>query len=569
MTTPVEVGNLQKPTLPAARSYARSDSILCGGLVLLAFALVYFQSLSFVYIEGDDATIVAYHALGRNSQLQPVYSPYNSMLDAFLTVLPPREDIVRITAMTLTAVSAPVFFFLMMLLAFDWCTEIGQPPKWALVAAMLLAVPEFYYLAMVLTPSIIAMALLVGAHLIVRRATARTRSPAWGSFTASLLLFGIGAAFRWDTVTYGATIAADLFLRAGDRSKHGQPAVRDRLWLSFGWGALAGVTWLVVLMFNGWDLKSILHISLANGPVESLDWKMALSRAQTLFTPAFTLLSAVGYYILLRRKHPLAIIAPLAILPVAKFALYGVPKWFITATPSLVACAVVGFCLFWKRPAQRYAMLGLLLLPWLIGLRWSYGGIAWGPGFELQPYDHIARNTSFFSPTVGAGMAIPTPEGPRPLFGHAWVLLGEWKRFVNEYSSEVDAAVVDSIEAGVPLLLHTEGQGWIVSTYSSHGYFTKDSQWRTIGDNSIIERRWTGPGGGTQTRMLLFANPAQLFEAAAVERMRRIASDTVVISGFSSTLIRLQEIAPESLESLGKRTALLHLDRLSAKLPRP
>jgi hypothetical protein len=530
--------------------------------------LVYSQSLSFVYIEGDDATIVAYHALGRDSQLQQMYSPYESMLDALLTVLPPREDIVRITAMTLTAVSAPVFFFLMMLLAFDWCTEIEKPPKWSLVAAMLLAVPEFYYLAMVLTPSIIAMALLVGAHLIVRRATARTGSPGWSSFTASLLLFGIGAAFRWDTVTYGATIAADLFLRAGDRSEHGRLAVRKRLWLSFSWGALAGITWLVALMFNGWGLESILHIIRVNGPVESLDWKMALSRVHTLFTPGFTLLSAVGYYILLRRKHPLAIIAPLAILPIAKLVLYGVPKWFITATPSLVACAVVGLCFFWQRRAQRYAMLGLLVLPWLIGVRWSYGGIAWGPGFELQPYNRIARSTSFFSPTVGPGMAIPTPEGPRPLFGHAWVLLGEWKRFVNEWSSEQDAAVIKAIEARVPLLLYDEEQGWIVNIYCSHGYFTKDSEERTIGDDSIIERRWTGPEG-TKTRMLLFVKPNQLFEASAVERMRRVASDTVVISGYSSTLIRLQEIAPESLEPLGKRTALLHLDRLSAKLPRP
>ncbi len=280
------------------------------------------------------------------------------------------------------------------------------------------------------------MALLVGAHLIVRRATARTGFPRLGSFTTSVLLFGIGAAFRWDTVTYGATIAADLFFRAGDRSEYGQPPVWDRLRLSFGWGALAGVTWLVVLMFNGWGLERILHTIQVGGPVESLDWKMGLSRVQTLFTPAFTLLSAAGYLLLLRRKHPLAIIVPMAILPVVKLVLYGVPKWFITATPSLVACAVVGLCFFWQRPAQRYALLGLLVLPWLIGIRWSYGGIAWGPGFELQPYDRIARSTSFFSPTVGPGMAVPTPEGPRPLFGHAWVLLGEWKRFVNEWSSE-------------------------------------------------------------------------------------------------------------------------------------
>ena len=556
------------PTRQTSQSSIRSDLLLCGAIVLLAFALVYYRSLSFVYVEGDDASIVAYHTLGRDPQLQRLYSPYESMLDALLASLPPREDIVRITAMTLTAVSAPVLFFLMMLLAFDWCGQVGQPSKSSLVAAMLLAIPEFYYLGLVLTPSMIAMALLVGAHLLVRRSTARAGSTGWGSFIISLLLFGIGAAFRWDTVAYGATIAADLFFRAGDRSEHGRPAVRDRLRLSFGWAALAGTTWLVALKFNGWSLPSILHIIRSAGPMESLDWKMGLSRAQTFFTPAFALLSTMGYCTLLRRKHPLAIIVPLAILPVARLVLLGVPKWFITATPVLVACAVAGLGLVWQRPARRYAMLGMLVLPWVIGIRWSYGGIAWGPGFELQAYDRIERNTSIPSPTVGPGMAVPTPEGPRPLCGHAWVLLGEWKRFVNEWSSEQDAAVIHAIEARVPLLLHPDGQAWPVNIYAPHGYSTKDFELRrAIGDNSIFERRWTGPKGD-QARMLLLAEPNQLFEAAAVDRLRRIASDTVVISGASSTLIRLQEIAPESLEALGKRTALLHLDRLSAKLPR-
>ena len=534
----------------------------------MAFALVYSRSLSFVYVEGDAASIVAYHTLGRDPQLQRLYSPYESMLDALLASLPPREDIVRITAMTLTAVSAPVFFFLMMLLAFDWCGQIGRPRKSSLVAAMLLAVPEFYYLGMALTPSMIAMALLVGAHLLVRRSTACTGSPRWGSFIVSFLLFGIGAAFRWDTAAYGATIAADLYLRAGDRGERGRPAVGDRLRLCFAWAALAGVTWLLALKINGWGLASILHIVRSTGPTESLDWKLGLSRAQTLFTPAFALLSAMGYYALLRRKHPLAIIVPLALLPVAKLVLFGVPKWFITAIPGLVACAVVGLGFVWQRPARRYAMLGLLVLPWVIGLRWSYGGIAWGPGFELQPYDRIARSTSIPSPAIGPGMAVPTPEGPRPLFGHAWVLLGEWKPFVNEWSSEQDAAVIHAIEARVPLLLHPDGQAWPANIYASHGYSTRDFELRrAIDDDSIFERRWTGPKGD-QTRMFLLAEPNQLFEAAAVDRLRRIASDIVVISGASATLIRLQEIAPESLEALGKRTALLHLDRLSAKLPR-
>ena len=43
-------------------------------LVVIVFAGIYTQALSPVYVEGDDAMVVAYHALGRHAELQPPYS---------------------------------------------------------------------------------------------------------------------------------------------------------------------------------------------------------------------------------------------------------------------------------------------------------------------------------------------------------------------------------------------------------------------------------------------------------------------------------------------------------------
>jgi len=66
--------------------------------------------------------------------------------------------------------------------------------------------------------------------------------------------------------------------------------------------------------------------------------------------------------------------------------------------------------------------------------------------------------------------------------------------------------------------------------------------------------------------MVALLKPNQLYDARIVNRIRRIAGDRVVITGFSSSLIRLQEIAPDALEPLGKRTAFLRLDRLCRRL---
>ena len=127
---------------------------------------------------------------------------------------------------------------------------------------------------------------------------------------------------------------------------------------------------------------------------------------------------------------------------------------------------------------------------------------------------------------------------------------------------------MNAINNKVPLFLDEQTQGWFVNIYASHGYLTKDSDdRRAIEDESIRERLWIG-SQGSQARSLSFVNPRDLFKAAAVERLRRVGSDTVVISAFSHNLIRLHQVAPDCLEPLGKRTALLHLDRLSVKLAR-
>ena len=502
----------------------------CAILVLLAFALIYARSLTFVYVEGDDASTIAYHSLGRNLQLQPPYSPYQSMLDAVLGMFPPRENVVRQTAMILTAVSAPLFFYFMMLLAFDWCNDVRRCSKWILVVVMLFAVPEIFYLAMVLTPSLIAMTIILGSHLIIRHATAHTANPDWRKLAASLILFGIGAAFRWDTVSYGATIVADLFFRSGNQREH-PPVAKHRLLLSVGWGILAGLSWLIVLIFNGWSPEAVLSAILTQSPVENFDWKLGLARAQPFFTPGFAFLGAFGFYVLVRRKQPLAVVSVVALFAIARFVLYGVPKWFITATPSWVACAVYGFCVISQWPKLRYVTLCLLVIPWLFGVRWLLGGTAWGPGFELQPYHRIAKRGSMPSATFAAGMAIPTPEGPRPFFGHGWVLLGEWKRFVNDYASEQEIAVLKAIDAELPLLLDEQGQGWFVNILLSLNYVTVDSERRTVGNNSIIERRWVGPDGG-HVRLLKFIHPDDLFDAGAIDHLRSISDNLVVICGF-------------------------------------
>jgi len=548
--------------LKTTRGFFSKQSLACAVVVLAAFALIYCFSFSPVYVEGDDATVVAYHALGRNPLVQRPYAIYESMFDAVLSLLPAREQTIRVVAMTLTAASAPIFFFFMMLLAFDWWGDSMSVPQWAVGLAMLMAAPEFFYLALVMTPSIIAMMFLTAAHLVIRRATAATLSPRWTRFALSALLFGIGAAFRWDTVLYGGVIVVDLALRSGDRSPAGTPSRNYRVRVAILWGVMAGIVWLAACTVPAGGPKRVLSVLGRSGPVESPSLKTFAGHIQPLLTPALLLLGAVGFWYVFRRRRPLAFITLVSIVLAGKLTLYGVPKWFITAIPSLLACAAGGFLLLWRRSSlMRYALAALLVFPWVLGLRFVFADSGWGPGFELQRYDRALKTASSRPSMIfGAGTAIPTPEGPRPLFGHGEVLFGGWRRFVQTADIEQRNAIRRAIQMGVPLL-QDSGQGRALAAYAALGLTTNDSWKRTVDGGLFIERRFTGPAA-METRLLRLRDRQQLFLGAGIQRLRRVAGDTVVICGYSTTLRKLYQADPDALEVMGNFTAIFHVDKV-------
>src|ERR1035437_6217801 len=252
-----------------SRQLLGRGSTACALVILAGFALVYSLSFAAVYVEGDDASLVSYHTLGRNPQIQPPFAGYESMFDAMLALLPARERPVRIAAMGVTALCAPIFVYLMLLLAFDWNPDLRSCPAWAVTLAMLLAAPELFYLAMVLTPTLVAMTFLTGAHMVIRRATRTSTSPRAATLVLSAALFGLGAALRWDCVPYGGVVAADLFLRAGDRS--GKPQRRADLFrLAMGWGALAGGCWLAAVVLSNGGFTQVFSTLAHSSPVGSM-----------------------------------------------------------------------------------------------------------------------------------------------------------------------------------------------------------------------------------------------------------------------------------------------------------
>ena len=542
-------------------------------LVIGLFALIYARSLTFVYIEGDDATSIAYHALGRHAELQPPYSAYQSMMDAVLRVLPPREPVLRVAAMLITALAAPLLVLLMAALAFEWAGDLITVP-WAAAAIFIpLAAPELIYLGLVYTPAMVAMAAAVGAHVMVRVGLRRRklwwRDPwLWGA----AVLLGVGAACRWDVTAYAAVVAADIWLGPGLARPGAAGWGRMRLLTAALWGATAAAAWVAAVALSGYGLGEVWKTVRASGPVEAFPGLLvAAATMQTFATPAMVLLAATGFVVLAKRRHRLTIPALLGIVLTVRFVRYGVPKWFLVATPGIVACALVGLSTLWQPGTRGWRAIGMratvaaaILLSWAFGVQTLLGDTAYGPGFQVRAFDRPAPGRMVVRAALGAGALVPTSEGPRPVGGHGWVLLGGgWREIALAASADLRGAVRAALASGRPLL-EDQGQGYITATLAGMGFTTRDSWKRSVGGSFLGERRFFA-ADGRAVRVLRLRERESLFAADDVRRLRELAgADAVVIYGYTSTLRRCYKVAPDSLTQLGATAAELDLVKLQA-----
>lgn len=558
---------------------------------LLGFLVVYACSLSFVYVEGDDASTIAFHVLGRNADVQPPYSPYHGMIDKLLAGFPPNESLLRILALGLSSLATIGFVIVMLSLIFD-LLAVDKRLKGLAAFVVLLACPEFFYLGMIYMPSLIAMLFVLASHLLVRRAmqisqdlTAnRTR---YGFYALSLLLFGLGSTFRWDVALYGFVIVTDLALGNGVRYRR---SATKRIVFATAWGTMAIVSSLTMIRFSGYGFmdfaREVLSMQGLVASRTSVSWFTTLGGFQPVFTPAAVVLGTAGFISLIRLQPRLGIVAAVGILPVLPMMLGGVPKMIIPAVPGIMLCVVKGLeIIFFSTLRFRAAMVlkwatALILLgPWIFGIRVYSSDTSWGPGFEVASpatsskaknataivkgrVDERGISIASFSPTIGGGFAIPTPEGPRPLGGHAAVLLGGgWRRLVREVEQERHNLVQQAILQQRPIVQDNRN-ALILIALTQMGFTTKDSKVRTVAFG-IGERRFFN-SAGQELRIIYFNGMDSLREPIQLQQLLgTIGSDSFAFySSYSSRTKKLKELAPSAVQVLGPFSAMVNASEM-------
>jgi hypothetical protein len=298
-----------------------------------------------------------------------------------------------------------------------------------------------------------------------------------------------------------------------------------------------------------------------------------LGGIQPLVTPAAALFFLIGSIVAVRSRLALLLPCIVGLVIVSPRVAHGNPKWLIVAVPAFAAVSLVGLRTVWNydrgRVWIRVSACGLLILPWVVGIRASYGDQAWGPGFEMLPFGHPPGTRWMMMPHIGAGAAFPTPEGPRPLLGHVWVLLGNgWAKFIGAEAEEREKVIQVALQQHLPILRNAE-EAILVCHLARRGFFTLDPA-NASGQRSFIDERTFHGSNGNSVKIIQYRPTASPLDAKAIaEVIRSAEGPKAVVYGDSSMLRALFLASPLSLHALGPRSAVIDLQMVEKNLPSP
>ena len=555
-------------------------------LVVLSFTVVYASSLEFVYVEGDDATSIAYHLLGRNPDIQPPYSAYQGMADRLLGLLPNNEIQLRYFAIGLTSVATIIAIILMIEIVFSWFKHEEKFGKFFSTGMILLSAPELFYFGLVYSPTMLALCFIFGSHLLLRLIYKENKLRVTQTIVIVLissLIFGLGISFRWNTVVYGLVIFVDAILLTHDYGV-GLKWERYRVLLPFVWALFAIISAVLMVGVSGYKLSAVMsQISAApllltqQGTLsQSIAYysremiiRMFLVSA-SLFTPIFTLLILVGFVGLVRSRNPFYVVVLVGALGVLPWVRSGTPKFMATAIPIMITCFLYGLqYIFQKINIEKQQIKAVLLIaviiPWIIGIQTSRDNSAWGPGFELRSYDDLS-GVSKVRLKFSSGTAIPTFEGPRPIYGHAYVLLGGgWSDFVLQKQYERRQSIETAIKMNIPLVVTSWSPDYFVNDLYFLNYQTSDSSGAFYGASLFANREFTSTSDGS----FMFLS-REIFEDDVPSLVSELVAlqpeiTKVILVGYPSVMRSLYENYPDAMKKIGTTEAVIELSLLSSQ----
>lgn len=427
---------------------------------LILFAALAMTALSYSYVEGDDASTILYHLLGRDVEKQMYYSAYHSGFDKLLSILPIDEPILRKTAITISF----VFGFLVTYLSYYWVSRYYvQEIKLSLTFGLLLPfiIPELLFQSLLYNPTNVGFTFcLLG--LIGFENFFADRNKKW--LIIIPLLFMIGVPFRWSLLIFLLVPVGIYLMRFQVKVKD---FIKDWTFLILLLSSL--VASFIGIYLTGFNISDFISVVVwGENYMDSAEKSLLgfLSPGFSLFTPAMVVLLLYGFIRSFQESQKVWILLLFSVLPFFVLGFSLSLKYLITLLPAVLLLMVTGMKYLINKRFLLISFIVIILVPWILSLQIGTNKYAWGPGYEAENWKNqnaetiISKNPDqrlgWHNVSISfskGGFAMPTLEGPRPVYGYFQTLFGgQQKGLINSLEDERIGLIKMVIKENVPLV---------------------------------------------------------------------------------------------------------------------
>lgn len=422
-------------------------------ILLTLYLILFFTTLDFNYVEGDDAATILFHLFNRNINIQAPYSAYHSGFDFLLSFLPAHEPTLRIFAITVSF----IFGFLSILSLRLFLKELFEKHIHKIELFIIIVpfiIPDILFHSLLYNPTNISGTFYLLSLTYFLRYL-KTEHLKYSIIT--IITFAVAVSFRWSFLM-GLPVFVGFYIFTLFQIKQKDKWHKHVNIFFIGWLAL--IMSLVCIYLTGYSLNDLMETMLWGRQYIDNSEKSVLATFATsvaFFTPAFITLIFVAFVVFMKKiKNNFQHLVLLLISFMPFFYLGFLPsfKYMYTVFPIIVFFIFKGFVLIMNQKIIRIIFLLALFFPWFIGLRVFDKNLVYGPGFHYKFVKSGASilineknldqrvKVSNISPVLGAGILMPTLEGPRPFYGYFSVLfLSEWKKEIRKFNDELEVVV--------------------------------------------------------------------------------------------------------------------------------
>ena len=329
--------------------------------------------------------------------------------------------------------------------------------KYVFLALLPFVIPDFIFSSLIVNSTNISFVLALLSTILYVKFLKKNN---YWIFGFSILFMALSIPFRWSNLVYYPVFLSFL-IYVSNFDKILIFKQLKSLALFYATSLILGIFFIYI---SGYDFKTLINTIIWGKQYMDNSEKSLVSTvaiASSFFTIPLLVVLFFGIIIFLKQNRKqifwriLFVVLPF--IPYFILGLFIAYKYAITIVPLIIIIGLAGFIEVNKNKFLKFSFYLSLIGIWFVGIKINVDNTLYGSGYEFkklvvrqsQPINekNLDARLKFNAilPTFDGGFYIPTPEGPRPLFGYFYVIFGGlWKNDIDNLAKN-RALVVEKL----------------------------------------------------------------------------------------------------------------------------